>query len=67
MLVAFCSNVGLTPPDNNVHVANMGPIWDQQDPGGPHAGPMNFVIWADIGVSTTDEFIAEGVQRVVNR
>ena len=23
----------------------MGPIWDRQDPGGPHVGPMNFVIW----------------------
>ena len=23
----------------------MGPIWGRQDPGGPHAGPMNFVIW----------------------
>ena len=25
----------------------MGPIGGQQDPGGPHAGPMNLVIWAD--------------------
>ena len=25
--------------------ANMGPIWGRQDPGGPHDGPMNFVIW----------------------
>ena len=23
----------------------MGPIWDRQDPGGPHVVPMNFVIW----------------------
>ena len=23
----------------------MGPIWGRQDPGGPHAGPMNFAIW----------------------
>ena len=22
----------------------MGPTWDPQDPGGPHVGPMNFVI-----------------------
>ena len=22
----------------------MGPIWDRQDPGGPHVGPMNFAI-----------------------
>ena len=25
--------------------ANMGAIWGQQDPGGPHAGPMNLAIW----------------------
>ena len=30
---------------NKVHGANMGPIWGQQDPGGPHVGPMDFVIW----------------------
>ena len=28
--------------------ANMGPIWGQQDPGGPHIGPMNFAIWVTI-------------------
>ena len=22
-----------------------GPIWGRQDPGGPHAGPMNFAVW----------------------
>ena len=32
-------------PDSKVHEANMGPIWGRQDPGGPHVGPMNFVIW----------------------
>ena len=32
-------------PDSKLHVANMGPIWDRQDPGGPHVGPMNFTIW----------------------
>ena len=32
-------------PDSKVHVANMGPIWGQQDPGGPHVGPRNFAIW----------------------
>ena len=32
-------------PDSKVHGANMGPIWDRQDPGEPHVGPMNFVIW----------------------
>ena len=34
-----------TFPDSKVHGANMGPIWGRQDPGGPHAGPMNFAIW----------------------
>ena len=32
-------------PDNKVYGANMGPTWGWQDPGGPHVGPMNFVIW----------------------
>ena len=32
-------------PDSKVHGANMGPIWDRQDLGGPHVGPMNFAIW----------------------
>ena len=32
-------------PDSKVHSAKMGPIWGRQDPGGPHVGPMNFVIW----------------------
>ena len=31
-------------PGKMVHGANMGPIWGRQDPGGPHAGPMNFAI-----------------------
>ena len=34
-----------TDPDSKVHGANMGPIWGRQAPGGPHVGPMNFVIW----------------------
>ena len=32
-------------PDSEVQGANMGPIWGQQDPGGPHVGHMNFAIW----------------------
>ena len=32
-------------PDSKVHGANMGPFWGRQGPGGPHVGPMNFVIW----------------------
>ena len=35
-------------PDSKVHGANMGPIWAQQDPGGPHVGPMNFAIWVPL-------------------
>ena len=35
----------LTIPESKVHVANMGPIWGRQDPGGPHVGPINFAIW----------------------
>ena len=27
----------------------MGPIWGRQDAGGPHVGPMNFVIWEQSG------------------
>ena len=30
--------------DCKVHGARMGPIWGRQDPGGPHAGPMNLAI-----------------------
>ena len=33
-------------PDSKAHRANKGPTWGQQDPGGPHVGPMNFVIWS---------------------
>ena len=32
-------------PDSKVHGINMGPIWGKQDPGGPHVGPVYFVIW----------------------
>ena len=32
-------------PDSKVHGANMGPIWDRQDPAVPHVGPMNLVLW----------------------
>ena len=35
-------------PDSKVHGANMGPIWGQQDPDGPHVGPMNLAIWVHI-------------------
>ena len=38
-----CPN--LSYPDSKVHGANMGPIEDRQDPGGPHVGPRNLAIW----------------------
>ena len=38
----------LAHPDGKIHWANIGPIWGRQDPGGPHVGPMNFAIWADL-------------------
>ena len=40
-------------PDNNVHVANMGPTWVLSAPGGPLVGPMNTAIreWHDINVT----------------
>ena len=30
--------------DSKVYVANMGPIWGQQNPGGPHVGQRNLAI-----------------------
>ena len=35
-------------PDSKVHGACMGPTWGQQDPGGPHGGPMSLAIWKDM-------------------
>ena len=35
-------------PDSEVHGVNMGPIWSQQDPGGPNVRPMNPAIWVAI-------------------
>ena len=42
----------ITDPDNKIHGANMGPTWGRQDPGGPHVGPMNLVIWGCSGDAT---------------
>ena len=33
---------------SKTHGANMGPIWGREDPGGPHVGPVDFVIWDSI-------------------
>ena len=40
----FIGMIFVTCSYSKVHGANMGPLWDQQDPGGPHVGPMNFAI-----------------------
>ena len=37
----FCFSYGI--PDSKVHGANMGPIWGQQDPGGPHVAPWTLL------------------------
>ena len=46
------TNARYSISDSKVHRANMGPIWDRQDPGGPHVGPMDFAIW-DIAMLET--------------
>ena len=43
----------LGTPDSKVHGDNMGPIWGKEDPGGPHAGPMNLAIWGALHKETT--------------
>ena len=35
-------------PDSKVHEGYMGPTWGRQDPGGPHVGPMNLAIRAEL-------------------
>ena len=42
-------------PDSKVHGANMGPIRDRQDPGGPHVGHMNLAIGAVQHMNIVDE------------
>ena len=37
--------------DNKVYGGHHGTTWGQQDPGGPHVGPMNFAIWDVISYS----------------
>ena len=40
-------------PGSKVDGAKMGPIWGQQDPGGPYVGPMNLVMW--VGGNVMDD------------
>ena len=49
-------------PDNKVHGANVGPIWGRQDPGGPHVGAMNFVIWV---YNTSCRYILNQIYQVL--
>ena len=51
-------NISSITPESKVHEANMGPIWGRQDPGGPHVGPMNFVIWDFINTQQFSRFIS---------
>ena len=51
-----------TPPHSNVNGANMEPIWGRQDPGGPHVGPMNFVIWVYFSIRCIDITGVESLQ-----
>ena len=44
-----------TNPDSKVHGANVGHIWDRQDPGGPHVGPMNLAIWESLPPNNTHD------------
>ena len=49
-------------PDSKVHGANTGPIWGRQDPGGPHVGPMNFVIWVDKWATSVYRYLCNEVE-----
>ena len=35
----------------------MGPTWGRQVPGGPHVGPMNFVVWVVTEAELKSEFL----------
>ena len=52
-------NIWQLYPDSKVHGTNMGPIWGRQDPGGPHVGPMNFVIWVSLVVIWDDTLLIQ--------
>ena len=47
MIVPLCRKANGTEitPNSKVHGANVGSTWGQQDPGGPHVGPMNHTVW----------------------
>ena len=47
-------------PDNKVHGANMGPIWNRQDPGGPTLAPWTLL-------SGTSNWMSAASGSVLNR
>ena len=46
-----CIGLVYSAPDSKVHGANMGPILDPQEPGGPHVGLMNFAVRGNISAT----------------
>ena len=55
-------------PDSKVCGANMGPVWGRQDPGGPHVGRMNIIIWVFILAiwAKSDEMIIINTSPMLN-
>ena len=49
--------LSVSNPDSKVHVANMGPTWGRQDPGGPHVGHVNLAIWEGLDFYHTFQII----------
>ena len=45
----------------------MGPIWGQQDPGGPNVGPMNPAIWDHSHGCTSTSSIALKFMDMLNQ
>ena len=54
-------------PDSKVHRANMGPTWVLSAPDGPHVGPMNLAIRANITSLRTSRRIAYYCLPVIRR
>ena len=62
----ICNSILQQHPDSKVHGANMGPIWDRQDPGGPHVSPMNFAIWAD-ALEPISQRVSEPIIKILKK
>ena len=50
-------------PGSKAPGANMGPSWGQQDPDGPHVGPLNFAIWVDTWITRQVYFKATFINK----